>query len=70
MEFHAVAANFMNLPTAKEVRDYLNYLTKFKKEIKFPMSLEIDDGLYIIYDGDNKPVAYMSKKVYDLFQEL
>lgn len=56
--------------SAKEIRDYLNYITKFKKQIKFPMSLEIDGPLYKIFDGDNKPVLICSKQVYELLQEM
>jgi hypothetical protein len=57
-------------PTAKEVRDYLNHLTELKKGIKFPMNLEIEDGLYHINDGSGNRVASFSKEVYDVFQEL
>jgi hypothetical protein len=58
-------------PTAKEVRDYLNHLTKLKNSIKYPMNLEIeDDVLYHVFDGDGKPVAMFTKEVYEMFQEL
>ena len=57
-------------PTSKEVRDYLNHLTQLKQSIKFPMSLEIDEGLYNVFDGEGKPVATFSEEVYKVFQEL
>lgn len=56
--------------TAREVRDYLNHLTKLKSSIKFPMSMEEDEGLYTVFDGDGKPVATFSERLYKIFQEL
>lgn len=56
--------------TAKEVRDYLNRLTEIKKNIKFPMNLDIDEGLYTVMDGDGKPVITLTEDVYKVFQEL
>jgi len=58
------------MTTAKEVKDYLNYLSDLKKSIKFPMSLEIDDSLYKIFDGDGRIIVTFSKEVYEIFQEL
>lgn len=54
----------------KDVLYYLNHLKKLKQSIVPPQSLEIDEGLYHIFDGDGKPVAIFSEDVYKLFQEI
>lgn len=54
----------------KNVRDYLNHLTDIKKSAKWPISLEIEDGLYNIFDGDGQPVVSLSEELYKMFQEL
>ena len=58
------------MKTAKDVRDYLNYLTKLKKSIKWPQSLEIEENLYHVLDGEGKRIVTFSKPIYDIFQEL
>jgi len=56
--------------TAKDIRDYLNYLTDLKSKILFPISLDVDGPLYHVQDGSGTRVATFSKKMYDVFQEL
>jgi len=56
--------------TYAQVRDYLNQLTELKKKIEPPISLEIDDNLYKLYDGLGKPAVILSKAVYEIFNEL
>ncbi len=53
-----------------DVRNYLNYLYDLKKSIKYPMSMEKDDNLYHIFDGDGNLRFSCSEKIYEIFQEL
>ena len=56
--------------TAKDVRDYLNYLTELKKKTIPPINLEIDGALYHLNDGVGNRILTLSKQIYEVFQEL
>lgn len=56
--------------TSKEVLKYLKHLSDIKARMKPPVSLEIDENIYHLMDGNGIRVMSVSKKIYEIFNEL
>ena len=58
------------MTNSQNVLDYLNHLKNIKKSIGPNYTYFEDEGLFTILDKENIPKISLSKKLFDIFQEL